>query len=106
MVVTSGNKDIRELAHERTDLAAMVEQFTKWTAEATYPEQVPFFLRRAFNEAKTPPTGPTFVGFSANSLDNEADVDIFPSPRAITGRRRMRKQWRRRRASCPRRRIP
>ena len=37
MVVTSGNKDIRELAHERTDLAAMVEQFTKWTAEATYP---------------------------------------------------------------------
>ena len=57
MVVTSGNKDIRELAHERTDLAAMVEQFTKWTAEATYPEQVPFFLRRAFNEAKTPPTG-------------------------------------------------
>ena len=63
MVVTSGNKDIRELAHERTDLAAMVEQFTKWTAEATYPEQVPFFLRRAFNEAKTPPTGPTFVGF-------------------------------------------
>ena len=80
MVVTSGNKDIRELAHERTDLAAMVEQFTKWTAEATYPEQVPFFLRRAFNEAKTPPTGPTFVGFSANSMDNEADVDIFASP--------------------------
>ena len=79
MVVTSGNKDIRELAHERTDLAAMVEQFTKWTAEATYPEQVPFFLRRAFNEAKTPPTGPTFVGFSANSMDNEADVDIFAS---------------------------
>ncbi len=79
MVVTSGNKDIRELAHERTDLAAMVTQFTKWTAEATYPEQVPFFLRRAFNESKTPPTGPTYVGFSANALDNEADVNIFPS---------------------------
>lgn len=80
MVVTSGNKDIRELAHERTDLADMVRQFTKWTAEATHPEQVPFFLRRAFNEAKTPPTGPTYVGLSANALDGEADFDIFPSP--------------------------
>lgn len=80
MVVTSGNKDIRELAHERTDLAAMVEQFTKWTAEATYPDQVPFLMRRAFNESKTPPLGPTYVGFSANALDNEADVSIFPSP--------------------------
>lgn len=79
IVVTSGNKDIRELAHERTDLASMVEQFTKWTAEATYPEQVPFFLRRAFNEAKTPPTGPTYVGFSANSMDDKADVNLFPS---------------------------
>ena len=79
MVVTSGNKDIRELAHERTDLAAMVPQFTKWTAEATHAEQVPFFLRRAFNEAKTPPTGPTYVGFSANSMDDEADFNIFPS---------------------------
>ncbi len=80
LVLSAGNKDIRELAHGRTDLVRMVEQFTKWSAEATYPEQVPYFIRRAFNEAKTPPTGPTFVSFSANALDGEANVEIAASP--------------------------
>ena len=80
LVLSAGNKDIRELAHGRTDLAEMVRLFTKWTAEVTHPEQVPFVMRRAFNEAKTPPTGPTFVAFSANALDDEAEVEIAPSP--------------------------
>ena len=80
MVLSAGNKDIRELAHGRTDLADMVRPFTKWTAEVTHPDQVPYVMRRAFNEAKTPPTAPTFVAFSANALDDEADVEISPSP--------------------------
>ena len=80
LVLSAGNKDIRELAHGRTDLADMVRPFTKWTAEVTHPDQVPFVMRRAFNEAKTPPTGPTFVAFSANALDDEGDVEIAPSP--------------------------
>ena len=79
MVLTAGNKGIRELAQGRTDLAEMVRLFTKWTAEVTHPEQVPGVVRRAFNEAKTPPTGPTFVALSANALDHEADVEIEPS---------------------------
>ncbi len=83
MVVTAGNKDIRERAVEHTDLAQMVAQFTKWSADATRPEQVPIFLRRAFVEARTPPFGPTFVGFSANAMDEEADIDPFPSPPAF-----------------------
>ena len=81
LVLSAGNKDIRELAHGRTDLAAMVGQFTKWSAEVTHPEAVPVVMQRAFNEAKTPPTGPTFVAFSANALDGEADVEIVPSPK-------------------------
>ncbi len=80
LVLSAGNKDIRELAHGRTDLAEMARRFTKWTAEVTHPDQVPFVMRRAFNEAKTPPTGPTFVAFSANALDEEADVEIAASP--------------------------
>ena len=80
MVVTSANKDIRQLAQGRTDLAEMVRLFTKWSAEATHPEQVPTLVRRAFNEAKTPPTGPVYVGFSANALEGEAEVDIAASP--------------------------
>jgi benzoylformate decarboxylase len=79
LVLTAANKDIRKLAEDRTDLAEMVRLFTKWTAEVTHPEQVPSVMRRAFQEAKTPPTGPTFVAFSANALDDEAEMDIVPS---------------------------
>ena len=81
LVLSSVNKDVRELAHGRTDLVEMVRQFAKWSGEVTHPEQLPYAMRRAFNEAKTPPTGPTFVGFSANALDEKADVEIVPSPR-------------------------
>ena len=76
IVVTAGNKDIMEIAHERTDLADLVRPFTKWSAEATHPDQVAGLIRRAFKEAKTPPTGPTFVGLSANALDGNTSVEI------------------------------
>ncbi|MDE2779839.1 MAG: thiamine pyrophosphate-binding protein [Chloroflexota bacterium] len=79
LVLTAGNKDIRKLAEGRSDLVEMVRQFTKWSAEVTHPEQVPGVVRRAFQEAKSPPTGPVFVGFAANALDGEAEVTITPS---------------------------
>ena len=72
LVLTSANKDVRKLAEGRTDLVEMVRQFCKWSAEVTHPEQVAGVMRRAFNEARTPPTGPVYVGFSANALDDEA----------------------------------
>lgn len=79
LVLTSGNKDMRKLVEGRTELADMVKLFTKWSVELSHPDQVPGAIRRAFNEAKTPPTGPVYVGFSANSMDGEADVEIVPS---------------------------
>jgi len=84
MVLSAGNKDQRELAHGRTDLTAMVRQFTKWSAEVTHPDAIPVTMRRAFHEAKTPPTGPTFVAFSADALDSEGNVDIIPSSAGYT----------------------
>ncbi len=79
MVVTSANKDIRKLAEGRSELAEMVRLFAKWSVEVTDPAQIPSVMRRAFTEAKTPPTGPVYVGFSANALDGEADMEIIPS---------------------------
>ena len=76
LVLTSANKDVRKLAEGRTNLVEMVSQFCKWSAEVTHPEQVPSVMRRAFSEAKTPPMGPVYVAFSANALDDEADVEI------------------------------
>ena len=79
LVLTSGNKDIRKLAEGRSDLVEMVRQFTKWSAEVTHPDQVPGVIRRAFTEAQTPPTGPTYVSFAANALEDSADVEIAAS---------------------------
>ena len=78
LVLTAGNKDVRKLAEGRSDLADMVRQFTKWSVEVIHPEQTPGVLRRAFQEAKTAPTGPVFVGFAANALDGTADMEIVP----------------------------
>ena len=80
LVLTAGNKDIRKFTEGRSDLVEMVRQFTKWSGEVSHPEQMPGMVRRAFNEAKTPPTGPTFVDFAANALEDTAEVEIIPSP--------------------------
>ena len=79
LVLTAGNKDVRKLAEGRTDLPELVRQFTKWSVEATHPEQVPGVMRRAFQEARNPPSGPVFVGLAANALDGAAEVDLVPS---------------------------
>ncbi|MQG89069.1 MAG: thiamine pyrophosphate-binding protein [SAR202 cluster bacterium] len=79
MVVTAGNKDIRKLASERSDLAEQARPFSKWSAEITHADQVPSIVRRAFQEARTSPTGPVFIGMSANAFDEAADVEIRPS---------------------------
>ena len=61
MVMTAGNKDIRKLGSGRSDLAELARPFAKWSAEITHPGQVPSVIRRAFQEAKTSPTGPVFI---------------------------------------------
>jgi benzoylformate decarboxylase len=79
MVITAGNKDIRKLGPGRSDLAEMARPFSKWSAEITHAGQVPSVVRRAFQEARTSPTGPVFVGMSANAFDDVADVEIAAS---------------------------
>ena len=78
MVLSAANKDIRELTHGMTDLTDIVKPFTKWSIEASMPEQIPFSIRRAFNEARKVPTGPTFISFTANALDHDAEMEILP----------------------------
>ena len=83
LVLTAGNKDVRKLTEGRTDLTEMVRQFVKWSAEITHPEQVPGVMRRAFQEAKNPPSGPVFVGFAANALDAVGEMEIRASAPAV-----------------------
>ena len=78
IVLSAGNLDVREYDRGRTDLVEMVEQFTKFSGEASHPDQVFGLINRAFHESATPPTGPAFVSFSANSLDDIGNYEFFP----------------------------
>ena len=79
MVMTAGNKDIRKLAPGRSDLADMARPYAKWSTASTHAEQVPGVIRRAFQEARTAPTGTVFVAMSANAFDDEAEMELIPS---------------------------
>jgi len=79
MVVTSANYDTRKITEGKTDLAELVRPVTKWAVELTHPEQIPSAIRRAFNEANSHPKGPVYVGFTSNSLEDEAYMNIIPS---------------------------
>ena len=79
MVVTAANSSIGKVAEGRTDLVDLARPFSKWGAEVTNAGQLPAVMRRAFREAKTPPTGPTFVSLAQNALDEMTDVRVAPS---------------------------
>ncbi len=82
LVLTAGNSDTRMLITEPVlsgDLVEMTEQYTKWSVEVRHASDIPVAIRRAFKEAKTPPTGPVFVSFPWNTLDEEIEFDVAPS---------------------------
>ena len=82
LVLTAGNSDTRMLISEPVlsgDLVEMTKQYTKWSVEVRHASDIPVAIRRAFKEAKTPPTGPVFVSFPWNTLDEEIDFAAAPS---------------------------
>ena len=79
MVITSANYDARKINETKTDLAELVRPVTKWSVELNLPDQIPSVMRRAFHEANSHPKGPVYVGFTANALEAEAEMNIVPS---------------------------
>ena len=82
VILTAGNSDTRMLLTEPVlsgSLVEMTSQYTKWSAEIRHASDIPMVIRRAFKEAKTPPTGPVFLSFPWDTLDEEVDADIIPS---------------------------
>ena len=79
MVVMSANYDARKVNETMTDLAELVRPVTKWSVELDLADAIPSVLRRAFHEANSHPKGPVYVGFSANALEAEAEMNIVPS---------------------------
>lgn len=79
VVLTAGNSDTRMLLSEPTlsgDLVEMTRQYTKWSHEIHHPADVPGAVRRAFKEARTPPTGPVFLSFPWDTMDEQAEIEV------------------------------
>ncbi len=88
LVLTAGQSDTRAMITEpflSGNLVEMTRQYTKWSAEINHASDVPIAVRRAFKEAKTPPTGPVFLSLPWDAMDEEADVEIVPSSPAYPG---------------------
>ncbi len=82
LVLTAGNSDTRMMISEPVlsgDLVEMTKQYTKWSVEIRHASDIPVAIRRAFKEAKTPPTGPVFVSFPWDTLDGEVDFEPVAS---------------------------
>jgi acetolactate synthase I/II/III large subunit len=64
-------------AHSATDMAGMVRSFTKWDALPKTLEESLTAIQRAYNEAITPPCGPTMVVIDIELQKEEArDVKV------------------------------
>ncbi len=74
LVVTAGQQDTRHLMTEpwlSGDLVGLAAPVTKWAKEIRRGEDVGHALRRAFELARTAPTGPVFLSLPMDILDQE-----------------------------------
>ncbi len=81
LILTAGQTDTRILIEEPLlsgDLVGMCRPYSKWSWEVRHAADVPVAIRRAFRIASTPPTGPVFLSFPWNVLDEEAELDLTP----------------------------
>jgi acetolactate synthase I/II/III large subunit len=74
-------------AHTAHDMAGMVRSYTKWDAQPKTLEESLTAIQRAYNEAITPPCGPTLVILDTELQKEEAKTMKTPAyqPPRITG---------------------
>jgi len=74
-------------AHTAHDMAGMVRSYTKWDAQPKTLEESLTALQRAYNEAITPPCGPTLVVLDIELQKEEAKTMKVPAsqPPRISG---------------------
>jgi len=71
-------------AHSANDMAGMVRSFTKWDAQPKTLEESLTAIQRAYNEALTPPCGPTMVVIDIELQKEEArqlKVPAYTAPK-------------------------
>lgn len=88
MVVTAGQQDYRHIVSDPLlsgDLVGLARSTVKWAHEVRTADELGTVLRRAFNDAMTPPSGPVFVSIPMQMLDEEV-ADHAPAPSTVTRR--------------------
>lgn len=64
----------RGYLHELPDQRASFEPIVKWAARATRVESLPELITRAWREAVTPPSGPTYLEVPVDILTGDAGI--------------------------------
>jgi thiamine pyrophosphate-dependent acetolactate synthase large subunit-like protein len=72
ILLIAGRDDHFIQPHTANDMAAMVRSFTKWDAQPASLLECVGALREAYNQAITPPTGPTLVMLDTEFQKQEA----------------------------------
>jgi benzoylformate decarboxylase len=79
MVVTAGQQDYRHMVTDPLllgDLVKIAEPAVKWAREVTDADQLPVLVRRAFHDASAAPTGPVFLSFPMNVMEEMSSIGI------------------------------
>lgn len=79
LIVTAGQQDTRAMIEEPllyADMLELARQHTKWSWEVRHAAEIPACMARAFKLATTPPTGPVFLSFPVNVMEEAADVEL------------------------------
>jgi benzoylformate decarboxylase len=85
MVVTAGQQDSRHMVTDPLlfgDLVKIAEPAVKWAREVTNADQLPVLVRRAFHDANAAPTGPVFLSFPMDVMEEMSSIGIA-SPSVI-----------------------
>jgi acetolactate synthase I/II/III large subunit len=87
VLMLAGNDPDFIAAHTAKDMAGMVRSFTKWDAEPKTIEESLRAIQRAYNEAITPPMGPTLVVLGTEIQKDNAPnlaVPAYKPPTYVT----------------------
>ena len=79
LVITAGQQDSRHALMDPLlfgDLVGIATPSVKWAREVTKADQLPLLVRRAFHDCKAAPSGPVFLSFPMDMMEEMTTVSI------------------------------
>lgn len=79
LVVTAGQQDSRHILTDPLlfgDLVSIADPAVKWAREVTHADQIPILVRRAFHDCSAAPSGPVFLSFPMDVMEQLTAAEI------------------------------